>query len=649
MAEMNYRNWLDYALTDTMPEELPYIYDISFLYDYASSQQAPGYSDLQTIIQRERKNRTDGKTNSKVLSNIWATFPLRYNVRKKTGESRLLSLPQPLGCLNMALFNYMYGEELLLLLRQSPFSLRRAVNKMPVKLKECKSRTLRYTQPFDQDSFSVRRLGRYYAIWKYGTIAGFEDSREYESLSREYRFLVKTDIQDCFASMYTHTFSWIHTAEGPESKNMNRSCDLDAALDRTFENINASETSGLIVGPEFSRTGAEYLLSHVDYSVRRQLELDYPKMEYSIRRYVDDYYIFVNSFDDADRILKTLKASLKTFKMLLSESKTQKWSTPASLSLWFDDAQRNARDLSRIVFDANSSKKSIDGAFIQFRKTAIRIIAHYPNDRTRIVSYLISTLYSVLRPKKKEAANCAKKIMKSGSIKSILSTVFAICSFDPRYSVLQRLSSLLEAAFEEAGDEVVVPMVYSLLIEHKNQLFHDAYFADFANILLLCGAHGIRLPNMLEEDLIVLADNPLFVSVLMRYAERDSSSQFFQEVLQKAKSFVDAFIDVYNTYGWKSLFCHKESWAFLCFWRCPFIDQGPFNKIVMDIDALSAAPNLSHRDKDHLFLIQFIVRAMKTTDKGVVNWGRLDGLSRVQVYCTDALCALKHMQDPYFS
>src|SRR5690606_17626594 len=89
-------------------------------------------------------------------------------------------------------------------------------------------------------------------------------------------------------------------------------------FDELMQKLNANETNGIVIGPEFSRIFAELILQQIDNDILNNLlssDANQPRLihkrDYEIFRYVDDYFIFYNKEEDKERILKEFKLCLK--------------------------------------------------------------------------------------------------------------------------------------------------------------------------------------------------------------------------------------------------------------------------------------------------------------------------------------------------
>ena len=102
------------------------------------------------------------------------------------------------------------------------------------------------------------------------------------------------------------------------------------AFDHLMQSVNARETNGIVIGPEFSRIFAEIILQYIDQKVEQELfgKKLYQKSAYECYRYVDDYFLFYNDEKDRDLFIETLTKWLKEFKLQISPSKTEEFERP---------------------------------------------------------------------------------------------------------------------------------------------------------------------------------------------------------------------------------------------------------------------------------------------------------------------------------
>jgi len=139
------------------------------------------------------------------------------------------------------------------------------------------------------------------------------------------KYLLVTDIQQFYPSIYTHSLSWaLHTKTVAKVKRNDMSF-LGNRLDKFARGMQDSQTMGLPIGPDSSRILSEILLTAVDIELINKL----PNLK-GFRR-VDDYELTFRSRSEAENALGTLQGILSDFELSLNESKTQILELPLPL------------------------------------------------------------------------------------------------------------------------------------------------------------------------------------------------------------------------------------------------------------------------------------------------------------------------------
>ena len=175
-------------------------------------------------------------------------------------------------------------------------------------------------------------LKTYFSYEKYSNIYKFYEDYRYQRAEKKFKYLVKFDLQSCFDSIYTHTISWA-TAGGADKVKVlpgYHGSWVGDAFDSLMQSVNARETNGIVIGPEFSRIFAEIILQYIDQKVEKELleEKLHHKSTYECYRYVDDYFLFYNDEKDRKLFMESLTKWLKEFKLQISPSKTEEFERP---------------------------------------------------------------------------------------------------------------------------------------------------------------------------------------------------------------------------------------------------------------------------------------------------------------------------------
>jgi hypothetical protein len=162
------------------------------------------------------------------------------------------------------------------------------------------------------------------------------------------RCLLRTDISQFYASIYTHAIPWaIHTrAEAKKKRGKTRGDKIDKAV----RDCAAGQTAGVPIGPDSSLVIAELILAAVD----RDLEQAHgPQRGF---RFLDDYELAYGTRSEAEEGLAQLEQMLGKYELVLNPYKTEivdlpqayddTWKTElAKLPIRSDGFRRTAADL----------------------------------------------------------------------------------------------------------------------------------------------------------------------------------------------------------------------------------------------------------------------------------------------------------------
>ena len=151
-------------------------------------------------------------------------------------------------------------------------------------------------------------------------------------LAIEYNYLMKTDITDCYSSIYTHAITWAmcdrETAKEIHRSNKRVSAqkdekryDVGDMIDRFIQNMSYQQTNGIPQGSVLMDFIAELVLGYADKELSEKLSKIDLK-DYKILRYRDDYRIFGKKQEDVIKIAKALTEVLSELNFRLNTQKT---------------------------------------------------------------------------------------------------------------------------------------------------------------------------------------------------------------------------------------------------------------------------------------------------------------------------------------
>ncbi len=314
-------------LTETSPYEVPIIFSNFGLYEILkrlnltkpSSQQFyfPGIFDY--LLKKESDSYT---------------IPLVYRIRKDEDSFRTLSLLHPASQVDFVELYREFDLQIISACSKSRFSIRspaKIASKYYVKgaqhdLSEFKSGKVASIRGESRQRF----LTSYFSYKGFTRLHRFFDSYEFLKLERQFSSFWSLDVSKYFDSIYTHTLSWALKTKPFAKANRSVKNTLGSIFDRAMQASNYNETAGIVIGPEVSRVFAEIIFQEIDRQV--EIELDRSKLklgvDYEIRRYVDDIFIFAIDEARAEAICKVIERTIKEYKLNLNKTKTVRAARP---------------------------------------------------------------------------------------------------------------------------------------------------------------------------------------------------------------------------------------------------------------------------------------------------------------------------------
>lgn len=144
------------------------------------------------------------------------------------------------------------------------------------------------------------------------------------------RYVLITDIDQFYPTIYTHTIPWaLHTkavCKGQLAKSGKGAHLVGNKIDKALRNINEGQTHGIPIGPDTSLVVAEILLAAVDVAL-----LTSRGSQLAGFRYVDDYELAFANLSDAESVLTELQSVVAGYELQLNPRKTHIQELPKAL------------------------------------------------------------------------------------------------------------------------------------------------------------------------------------------------------------------------------------------------------------------------------------------------------------------------------
>lgn len=342
--------------SDVLPYECPIIFSNRYLYRFLAKylwvgeEQKIDNITWNVLKQSKRLDQKDVSVFAALLFGCYEKgkrigkfqhkpndlfYPYQFNIAHKTNKNRTLSIIHPYNQWQVVEFYEQYKYSILYLCNQSSYSIRK-----PHKIAQYfyyRDRLHRKLSGHESDKVELffneyENLKTYFSYEKYANIYKFYEDYRYQRAEKKFKYLVKFDLQSCFDSIYTHTISWA-TAGGANKVKVlpgYHGSWVGDAFDNLMQSVNARETNGIVIGPEFSRIFAEIILQYIDQKVEQELLEKNLRLKstYECYRYVDDYFLFYNDENVRNLFMESLTKWLKEFKLQINPSKTEVYERP---------------------------------------------------------------------------------------------------------------------------------------------------------------------------------------------------------------------------------------------------------------------------------------------------------------------------------
>lgn len=308
-------------LTEVLPYEVPIPFTNLGLYRFSRKSKSEKVPGLVNEILTKR--------NPKSL------LPYNYQIIKKLDSYRTLTIMHPQVQLKFVDFYSKYDSLIINLCSKSRVSIRypsKVASHFYVKNPQIKKRKLKDSgvevekQSFELD---VAHSSSYFTYKSYDFLYKFYDSYKFHRFEKKFKKLLRFDVAKCFPSIYSHSIAWAIKGKEFAKKNVATSS-FENKFDKLMQWSNYNETNGIIIGPETSRIFAEIILQRIEQNVISKLNNDNIRIDrdYTICRYVDDYFVFSNDFKLANKIKKEFVKELEYYKLSINDSKTEEIEVP---------------------------------------------------------------------------------------------------------------------------------------------------------------------------------------------------------------------------------------------------------------------------------------------------------------------------------
>ncbi|MCD4827105.1 MAG: RNA-directed DNA polymerase [Acholeplasmataceae bacterium] len=391
-----------FLLTDVLPYEIPVIFtNKNFVYYISKNYRNTKFYDFEKALKKH-------------------SVPFKFKIIKDSNVNRTISLMNPIAQLQSLYFIEKYQYDILQYVNIYGLnSLRKPSDVSPIYLSDKLKKKIFNKIITNAESLNIDNLledieispffESYFSNTPYSRIHEFQDDGEIIKLERRFKYLLKTDLQDCFNSIYTHSVSWSYTGDKDIAKEKTSHNSFDKMFDTLMQKSNYKETNGILIGSNLSRIFAEIIFCKIDYSIIKELKNENLKenKDFKYYRYIDDIFVFSNDRTELELIRKCIERNFESFNLRINMSKTYIDQRPFSFNRnWYFESKEIISSLEsfntneRLTLDSLiEGKDELKNIFVIDYKLMFLmikgIIKKYPSSEIRIGNYLSSSLIGV--------------------------------------------------------------------------------------------------------------------------------------------------------------------------------------------------------------------------------------------------------------
>ena len=327
------------------------------------------------------------------------------------------------------------------------------------------------------------------------------------------RFVVKTDISNCYPSVYSHSVPWAVAGIAEAKKNRSKKGKWYNKLDQALRRVSRNETNGIPIGPGTSNIISEAILGRVDSELRNN---------FTFFRYIDDYTAFCGSYEEAERFVFVLGQELANYKLTLNVGKTTIQTLPRnSANDWVIDLQNSLPNEQSVTATAA----------VNYLDKVIQMAEHNPDGS--VIKYGLKTLTNVLLDSESEAD--------VDVIKAVLIYALNLCFHRP---VLIPLLDRLLAVHRSFDDEFQYNNeIQAIVCENARLNRSDAISWG----LFLAKKYGVPIRQCCYKQIIESQD---CIPILLTYLTGQQEQR-------------DQVVSYANSLDRKDLYCIDQHWLLL--------------------------------------------------------------------------------------
>jgi hypothetical protein len=297
-------------------------------------------------------------------------------------------------------------------------------------------------------------------------------------------YLLRTDINQFYPTVYTHAIPWaLHTKAASKARlkgGRTALIPLGDRIDKALRCMNEGQTLGIPIGPDSSLVVAEILLSAIDDMLCTSRGAGFSGF-----RHVDDYELSFQSLGAAEETLAELQELLASFELSLNPKKTSIVPLPQELSsAW-------AVELKSLPLRSRDTPVAQRNDILDFFSRAFELATHQPSDS--ILRYAVAHVQNL--------------DVSSSAWRTFHNCLFSAMSADPSIlpvalGTLHQVAQLGDHAVPKGPLSEVLAGIISRQVVKSSELAWAIWGALVWNVQLSTSA--AQVIDKIEDDIVAL-------------------------------------------------------------------------------------------------------------------------------------------------
>lgn len=337
---------------------------------------------------------------------------------------------------------------------------------------------------------SSKHSSSFFAYRGHDRLYKFYNSNDFLNLEKDYNFFLTLDVSKCFDSIYTHSIAWATKSKPTAKKNISITTTFGSVFDTLMQRANHNETNGILIGPEVSRIFSEIIFQRIDSNVELRLFDQDKKLinnrDYTIRRYVDDIFVFTRSESEANVIAEIYTEELNNYNLHVNKNKVILYTRPffSTKSKVISETNLAINEYcERFLTPEHSNERLVPEKIFRPRKLIKSFIdrvksicssnsVSYDAVSSYIISALTNRIKKIINIEDGAAINSSQ--LYCDAVLNVIEVMFFFYTTAPSVSSSYKLSTSIV---------LVTRFTHTFLADHKNTL-HQRIFELTSQLLL---------------------------------------------------------------------------------------------------------------------------------------------------------------------